>query len=94
MVCNDVGETFVVHNSAGHGLNLQSGGALCVWFGMTWNLENYLQFNARLHRQGQACPVRIIHLVARDTIDERVLNVLASKDATQKSLLSALKPKG
>ena len=80
--------------SAGHGLNLQSGGALCVWFGMTWNLEYYLQFNARLHRQGQARPVRIIHLVGRDTIDERVLNVLASKDATQKSLLSALKAKG
>jgi len=60
---------------------------------MTWNLEYYLQFNARLHRQGQSRPVRIIHLVGRDTIDERVLNVLSSKDATQKSLLSALKPK-
>jgi SNF2 family DNA or RNA helicase len=78
--------------SAGHGLNLQSGGALCVWLGMTWNLEYYLQFNARLHRQGQTRPVRIIHLVGRDTIDERVLNVLKSKDATQSALLKALKP--
>lgn len=78
--------------SAGHGLNLQSGGALCVWFGMTWNLEYYLQFNARLHRQGQDRPVRIIHLIGKGTIDERVLNVLKSKDATQGALLKALKP--
>lgn len=79
--------------SAGHGLNLQQGGALCVWFGMTWNLEYYLQFNARLHRQGQDRPVRIINLVADGTIDKRVLDVLSDKDASQKSLLKALKPK-
>lgn len=78
--------------SAGHGLNLQSGGALCVWFGLTWNLEYYLQFNARLHRQGQDRPVRIIHLVGAGTIDERVLSVLGGKDASQKALLAALKP--
>jgi len=78
--------------SAGHGLNLQSGGALCVWFGMTWNLEYYLQFNARLHRQGQDRPVRIIHLIGKGTIDERVLNVLKSKDVSQSELLKALKP--
>lgn len=77
--------------SAGHGLNLQHGGALCVWFGLTWSLENYMQFNGRLHRQGQARPVRIIHLVATGTIDERVLAVLADKNATQNALLSALK---
>jgi SNF2 family DNA or RNA helicase len=78
--------------SAGHGLNLQNGGALCVWFGMTWNLEYYLQFNARLHRQGQTRFVRIVHLIGKGTIDERVLNVLKSKDATQGALLKALKP--
>ena len=78
--------------SAGHGLNLQEGGSLCVWFGLTWNLEYYLQFNARLHRQGQKKPVRIIHLVANDTIDVRVLSVLANKDASQNSLLKSLKP--
>ena len=78
--------------SAGHGLNLQEGGSLCVWFGLTWNLEYYLQFNARLHRQGQKYPVRIIHLVGRGTIDARVLAVLASKDASQNSLLKSLKP--
>ena len=78
--------------SAGHGLNLQGGGALCVWFGLTWNLEYYLQFNARLHRQGQRRPVRIIHLTASDTIDQRVLSVLGDKDASQGALLKALKP--
>lgn len=79
--------------SAGHGLNLQRGGALCVWFGLTWSLEHYLQFNARLHRQGQERPVRIVHLVCEDTIDERVLQVLSDKDAVQADLLSALKAK-
>lgn len=78
--------------SAGHGLNLQKGGALCVWFGLNWSLEYYQQFNARLHRQGQQRPVRIVHIVCRDTIDERVLSVLKDKDATQASLLNALKP--
>jgi SNF2 family DNA or RNA helicase len=77
--------------SAGHGLNLQKGGALCVWFGLNWSLEYYQQFNARLHRQGQTRPVRIAHIVANNTIDQRVLQVLQNKDATQKSLLNALK---
>lgn len=80
--------------SAGHGLNLQDGGALCVWFGLTWSLELYQQFNARLHRQGQQKPVRIVHLVARGCIDERVVNVLSDKDAQQSSLMLALKPPG
>jgi SNF2 family DNA or RNA helicase len=78
--------------SAGHGLNIQAGGSLIVWFGMTWSLENYLQFNARLHRQGQTKPVRIIHLVTEDTIDERVLAVLGNKERSQSALLKALKP--
>ena len=77
--------------SAGHGLNLQGGGSLCVWFGLNWSLELYQQFNARLHRQGQKNAVRIIHIVSKDTIDERVLRVLGDKDATQASLLNALK---
>lgn len=78
--------------SAGHGLNLQKGGALCVWFGLNWSLELYQQFNARLHRQGQTRPVRIVHLVAENTIDERVLSVLRDKNATQRALLDSLKP--
>jgi SNF2 family DNA or RNA helicase len=78
--------------SASMGLNLQQGGSIIVWFGLTWSLENYLQFNARLHRQGQMKPVRIVHLVAQGTIDERVLKVIAEKDSVQNSLLHALKP--
>ena len=63
-----------------------------MWFGLTWSLEHYLQFNARLHRQGQQKPVRIIHIVSEDTIDERVLSVLMQKDKVERKLLDALKP--
>lgn len=78
--------------STGHGLNLQRGGSICVWFGLNWSLELYQQFNARLHRQGQTKQVRIIHLVAEGCIDERVVQVLEDKEAVQSSLLKALKP--
>ena len=77
--------------SAGHGLNLQRGGSMIVWFGLNWGLEYDQQLNARLHRQGQARPVRIIRLIAAGTIDERVLRVLKNKDAVQADLLTALK---
>ena len=77
--------------SAGHGLNIQSGGSMIVWFGLNWSLELYQQFNARLHRQGQSKPVRIVHILSEDTIDQRVAAVLKKKSATQKDLLNALK---
>ena len=77
--------------SSAYGLNLQRGGAMSVWFGLNWSLELYQQFNARLHRQGQEKPVRIVHIVAKDTIDQRVLRVLSDKNASQASLLSSLK---
>lgn len=77
--------------SAGHGLNLQRGGNIAVWYGLTWSLELYQQFNARLHRQGQTKPVFIHHLAMRDTIDETVLDALARKDVTQAALLRAVK---
>lgn len=77
--------------SAGHGLNLQAGGSMIVWFGLNWSLELYQQFNARLHRQGQTKPVRVVHLVANGCIDERVMSVIESKDHTQLALLNALK---
>jgi SNF2 family DNA or RNA helicase len=79
--------------SAGHGINLQHGGVIAVWFGLNWSLELYQQFNARLHRQGQTRPVRIIHIIAKDTIDERLMMVLGEKDVTQAKLLEALKHK-
>ena len=77
--------------SAGHGLNLQAGGNIIVWFGLNWSLELYQQFNGRLHRQGQTKPVKIIHLVIEDCIDEKVITAIANKAETQNDLLEALK---
>lgn len=77
--------------SAGHGINLYEGGCMTIWFSLCWSLEYYQQFNARLHRQGQTKPVRIVHLVVKDGIDERVMRVINEKDATQNRLLSALR---
>lgn len=77
--------------SAGHGLNLQRGGSVLVWYSLTWSLENYQQFNARLHRQGQNKPVKIVHILAKNTHDERVVEVLNDKDVMQENLLQKLK---
>ncbi|MPM36508.1 hypothetical protein SDC9_83106 [bioreactor metagenome] len=77
--------------SAGHGLNLQYGGNIIVWFGLTWSLELYQQANARLHRQGQTETVVIHHLVAKGTIDEDVMNALTNKEINQDMLLEAVK---
>lgn len=77
--------------SAGHGLNLQEGGHIIVWFGLPWSLELYQQANDRLHRMGQTQAVIVHLIVARGTYDERVVDVLAGKEATQKGLLDALK---
>ena len=77
--------------SAGHGLNLQEGGAAVVWFGLTWSNELHLQFNARLHRQGQTRPVVVSYLVANDTVDQDILAALGQKQASQEILLNALR---
>ncbi|MDU7244772.1 MAG: DEAD/DEAH box helicase [Clostridiales bacterium] len=77
--------------SAGHGLNLQQGGSIIAWLGLPWSLEYYQQANARLYRQGQTKPVRIYHIIAKGTIDERVLEVLSGKDKRQADLLEAVK---
>lgn len=77
--------------SMGHGLNLQAGGHIIVWYGLNWSLELYQQANARLYRQGQKQGVIIHRLVAKGTVDEDVIKRLESKDATQDSLLDALK---
>ena len=77
--------------SAGHGLNLQSGGNQIAWFGLTWSLELYEQANARLHRQGQTQTVIVHHLIAEGTMDEQVMQALSRKDAGQKGLMEAVK---
>jgi len=73
--------------SAGHGLNLQYGGCITVWYGLCWSLEYYQQLNKRLHRPGQTRTVFIHHIVAEGTMDEQVMNVLPEKDATQNALI-------
>lgn len=77
--------------SAGHGLNLQSGGNHLVWFGLTWSLELYQQCCARLYRQGQKQVVTIQHIVTKGTIDEDVLKALQKKDCTQEAIMMAVK---
>ena len=85
-------EILLAHpSSAGHGLNLQQGGHIMVWYGLTWSLEQYQQANARLYRQGQQKPVTIYHMVTTGTVDEDVLKVLTGKAARQDALIDAIK---
>ena len=78
--------------SAGHGLNLQSGGSTIVWFGITWSLELYQQTVARLYRQGQSSgTVTVIHILTEGTVDEKIVKALADKDSTQSALIDAVK---
>ena len=78
--------------SAGHGLNLQKGGSIAIWYTLpNWNLELYQQANARIYRQGQQKAVTIYHLMAKGTIDEDMINALNQKDVTQKRLIEALR---
>lgn len=78
--------------SAGHGLNLQSGGSTLVWFGITWSLELYQQTVARLYRQGQSSgTVTVIHILTQGTVDEKIMKALADKDSTQSALIDAVK---
>ena len=78
--------------SAGHGLNLQSGGNTLVWFGLTWSLELYQQTVARLWRQGQQSETVVVqHIITKGTIDERIMKALSEKDNTQAALIDAVK---
>ena len=77
--------------SAGHGLNLQEGGHMVVWYSLPWSLELYQQANARLHRMGQENHVIVHHIVCEDTLDDAVLTVLGQREESQDALLRALK---
>lgn len=77
--------------STAYGLNMQAGGHVVVWFGTGWNLEHYLQANARLHRQGQAHPVTIHRLVCVGTADEAALAAIDRKCGTQEAVIETLK---
>lgn len=77
--------------STGHGLNLQKGGHTLIWFGNTWSLELYMQFNARLYRQGQTYPVTVHHILATGTVDEKIIKALEGKKQTQDGLMQSIK---
>lgn len=77
--------------SMGHGLNLQDGGNIIVWYSMTFDLEIYIQANARLHRQGQKQKVLIHHIICKGTYDEEAVERLRTKDGSQRRLIEALK---
>ena len=78
--------------SAGHGLNLQMGGNIAIWYNWTHNLEWYQQANKRLHRPGQKNTVLIHHIGIRGGLDMRVLDyVLTAKEETQDNLIAALR---
>jgi SNF2 family DNA or RNA helicase len=78
--------------SAGHGLNLQSGGSTLIWFGLTWSLELYQQTIARLWRQGQTSKTVVVqHIVTKGTIDDRIIKALSQKEHTQTALIDAVK---
>ena len=90
--CNKSIDVALIHPaSAGHGLNLQSGGCLLVWFSLTWSLELYQQTCARLYRQGQKDTCVITHIITRGTIDEQILQALQNKEEGQASLIQALR---
>ncbi len=78
--------------STGHGLNLQEGGNTICWFSPVWSLELYQQMNARLFRQGQkADTVVILHIVCKDTVDQRVMKALSEKERVQDALIEAVR---
>ena len=78
--------------SIGHGLNLQGACYHEIWFGITWNFEHYDQTIRRIYRQGQEAPiVYVYHIVAKNTRDVRVQEVLQRKDRQQSDLLNALR---
>ena len=77
--------------SIGHGLNLQDGGHIIVWYGLTWSLELYQQANERLNRPGQKNVCVVYHLILKGTHDARVLEALKNKDKGQAAALEALR---
>lgn len=78
--------------SAGHGLNLQRGGHTMVWYTVPWSLELYQQATARIYRQGQTSKtVNLIHIVTKNTFDQKVIEAIKEKNTSQESLMRAVK---
>lgn len=89
--CGEIDVLLAHPASASYGLNLQAGGSHIIWFGLTWNYEQYVQANARLHRQGQKDTVIVHHLVSQGTRDAEVMTALEHKDEAQQFVLDSLK---
>lgn len=77
--------------STGYGLNLQSGGNVVIWYGLTWSLELYQQANARLWRQGQKQRVSIYHIACKGTVEEKILKGIEKKDINQNAILERIR---
>lgn len=77
--------------SLGEGLNLQSGGRIMVWYGITFNLENYLQMVKRLWRSGQTKPVIMHRIFCKGTVDTDMRSAINRKNATQYDFMVAMK---
>lgn len=85
-------EVLIAHPaSAGHGLNLQHGGHLVTWYGLTWSLEQWLQANKRIWRSGQKHTTILSIIRAKGTFDDRVIDRLRGKKLTQDRLIEAVK---
>jgi hypothetical protein len=91
VVRNDAGEAFIVHNSASHGLNLQYGGHHIAWLALPWSLDAFKQSCERIDRRGQTKACYSHHILARDTIDQKVSDVLVQKNADQNLIIHAIR---
>lgn len=89
--CGEIPVLLAHPMSAGHGLNLQYGGNIEVWYSMTFHLEAYLQASKRLHRPGLTKPVIAHHLIGEKTMDQDAMKALERKHAGQNALLDAVK---
>ena len=85
-------DVLLVHpKSCSMGLNLQDGGSTLIWYDLTCSLEDYIQLNGRIYRQGQENTVQIIRLVTAGTFDERAIALIQGKDTTQSTLMDAVR---
>ena len=82
----------LVHpQSAGYGLNLQDGGSVIVWFSLTWSYSDYEQTIARIYRQGQKKPVRVVRLICDDTVEGSIAKALERKREGNKTVMESLR---
>ena len=79
---------------AGHGLNLQKGGRLMLWFTLPWSLELYDQAVGRLKRHGQKETVHVIHWTVKNTVEDAVREALRERRNVVRAWRAYFKEKG